>query len=89
MLSWPSIVPSNLAIRLQGHDPDRHVVQTHRVIVECLAVHVHDEGVTDGCDRITCGIHQHARTVDGDMPVWIGQHPKDRCGVCRNGPLSL
>src|SRR5581483_7950262 len=81
--------PRDLSISLELDDLDGHVVETEGVVVECLAVHVDDEGVTRAGDGVTRGIHQHSRTVDRDMPAGITQHAEDRGGISSDGPLDF
>ena len=67
----------------------RDVVLAHRVVVERLAVHVHDEPVAHGGHRIAGGVEQHPGGVDRDVALRVGQDLEDRSRLRLDGPLDF
>jgi len=89
---WPDPAgdpPGDLGIRDQREDRDRDVVAAQREVVERLAVHVDHEGVPHRGDRLTGRVHQHARAVDGHVPLRIAQDTEDRRRLGLDQPLDL
>ncbi len=70
-LIWPSDGPGDQPVLVELADRDGDVVLAHGVVVERLAIHVYDEGVTDGARRIAIGVLQHAGGVDCDVALRV------------------
>jgi hypothetical protein len=69
--------PGDLPAGLERDDLDGDVVAAEGVVVESLPVHVHDEGVSHLGHNLPAGLHQHAGTVDGDVPTGIAEQGED------------
>ena len=79
--------PGDLSIPFERRDPDRHGVLAEGNIVQHFAIHVHEEGVPLLGHWSTLEAHQHARSIDLDVPVGIAQEREDRARSNRDGSL--
>ena len=88
-LIWPKIVQAISRSCSNSLIVDGDVVLAQRIVVERLAVHVHDEAVADRRDGIAVGVLQHAGGVDRDVALRVAEHREDVGGGCGDGALDF
>src|SRR5215469_3300858 len=82
--------PGDLPVGLVRCDSHGHVVAAELwIVVQGLAVHVHDEAVADRVDRIAFRRLQHAGTIDVHVTLRIAQDCEDRRRVSLDRALDL
>lgn len=82
--------PRDQAVLLELLDLDGDVVLAQlRKVVQRLAIHVHDEAVTDAAHRIAVGILEHPGRIDRHVALRVAQHGEYVRRRCGDGAGSL